>query len=162
VRIGITGHQRLATDSAWDWVRRELAAIFSCNRGPLVGVSSLAAGADQVFADLVLKRGGSLEVILPFEDYAERFTDERDAREFDRLLRVASRVETLQRDGSDEEAYMGAGQRVVATSDLLVAVWDGRPAAGLGGTADAVEYALRRGSPIIHLNPVTRAVESVS
>lgn len=162
MRVGITGHQRLAVESAWDWVRCELAAILSRSRGPLVGVSSLAAGTDQVFADLVLTQGGSLEIVLPFKGYAGRFVEERDAREFDRLLEVASKVETLSRDGSDEEAYMEAGKRVVDASDLLVAVWDGRPAAGLGGTADVVRYALGRKRPIIHLNPVTRAVESVS
>jgi hypothetical protein len=160
MRIGITGHQRLPADSAWDWVKDELASLLSRGPGPLVGVSSLAVGADQIFADLVLKHGGSLEVVLPFEGYAERLTGERDAQEFDRLLKRASRVETLRRAGSDEEAYMEAGKHVVDTSDLVVAVWDGRPAAGLGGTGDVFGYAVRRMKPIVHLNPVTRAVAS--
>ena len=33
------------------------------------------------------------------------------------------------------------------TVDLLVAVWDGLPARGFGGTADAVAYAERTGVP---------------
>ena len=160
MRVGITGHQRLAAESAWDWVRRELESVLRNTAGPLVGVSSLAMGADQLFADLVLGSGGSLEVVLPFEGYSEKFVEERDEGEFERLLRSASKVETLRCRGSDEEAYMEAGKRVVDTSDLLVAVWDGRPAAGLGGTADVVRYAVERGKPVVYLNPVTGCVGS--
>lgn len=162
MRIGITGHQRLADPSGWEWVRGEMAQILDGARGPLVGVSSLAAGADQLFAGLVVSRGGSLEVVLPFEGYAEGFAEEREVRMFGRLLRRASKVETLRRCGnSDEEAYMEAGRRVVDTCEMLVAVWDGRPASGLGGTADVVGYALGRKRPVVHLNPVTRGVETV-
>jgi hypothetical protein len=160
VRVGITGHQRLTADSAWDWVRRELESILRRTPGPLVGVSSLAMGADQLFAGLALSSGGSLEVVLPFESYSETFAEERDAREFERLLRSASKVETLRRGGSNEEAYMEAGKRIVDTSDLLIAVWDGRPAVDLGGTADVVRYAVGRGKPVVHLNPVTGSVGS--
>jgi hypothetical protein len=161
MRIGVTGHQRLAHASAWDWVRSELTALLRRGAGPLVGISSLAAGTDQIFADLVLRHGGALEVVIPFPGYAEKFLRQSDQREYERLLRAASLVETLRRDGSDEEAYMEAGKRVVNASDLLVAVWDGRPAAGLGGTADVVEYAARRKKKIIHLNPIARTVLSI-
>jgi hypothetical protein len=161
MRIGITGHQHLADASAWTWVRHELAALFRRNADQLVGVSSLAVGADQIFADLVLRQGGSLEVIIPFPGYAHTFTERRDAQEYERLLRSASGVETLQRNGSGEEAYMEAGMRVVNSSDLLVAVWDGRPASGLGGTADVVGYAVQQRKRVVHLNPVTRAIEPV-
>lgn len=33
---------------------------------------------------------------------------------------------------------MAAGQEVMNAADVVIAGWDGRPAAGLGGTADAV------------------------
>ncbi|MEO5877101.1 MAG: hypothetical protein ABIQ26_19070, partial [Streptosporangiaceae bacterium] len=47
-----------------------------------------------------------------------------------------------------DEAYLVAGHRVVKRSDLLLAVWDGRPAGGLGGTADIVAYARDRGTEV--------------
>lgn len=161
MRIGITGHQHLADGSAWAWVQRELVTILRGTAGPLVGISSLAIGADQIFADLVLQQGGALEVVIPFPGYAQQFTEGRDAQEYERLLQSASGVETLQRDGSDEEAYMEAGIRVVNSSDMLVAVWDGQPSLGLGGTADVVGYAVRQEKRVVHLNPVTRAIKSV-
>jgi hypothetical protein len=36
----------------------------------------------------------------------------------------------------------------VDRSDVLLAVWDGRPARGFGGTGDVVAYARRRGVPV--------------
>ena len=45
-----------------------------------------------------------------------------------------------------EAAFLAAGRLVVERSDVLAAVWDGKPARGSGGTADVVDYAkeLRR------------------
>jgi len=125
---------------------------------PIVGVTSLAVGADTLFAETVLELGGSLEVVVPFDSYEEKFAEEPDRREYRRLLGRAARVEVLRRDGTDEEDYYAAGKRVADLSSLLILVWDGRPAAGLGGTADIVEYARRCQKSVIHLNPDTRTV----
>ena len=38
---------------------------------------------------------------------------------------------------------------MVEHADVLIAVWDGRPARGMGGTADAVAYARQRGVPVL-------------
>jgi len=37
---------------------------------------------------------------------------------------------------TDEDAYMAAGRRVVDLSDVMIAVWNAKPAKGKGGTAD--------------------------
>ncbi len=157
MRVGISGHQRLRDPSAWPWVRREMRACLA-SLPPVVGVTSLAVGADTLFAETVLGLGGPLEVIVPFSGYEEKFAEGPDRREYQRLLGRAARVEVLQRDGTDEEAYYAAGKRVADLSSLLIVVWDSRPAAGLGGTADIVEYARRRQKAVIHLNPDTRTV----
>jgi hypothetical protein len=41
-----------------------------------------------------------------------------------------------------EDAYARAGHAIVDASDVLVALWDGKPARGRGGTAEIVQYAL--------------------
>ena len=46
---------------------------------------------------------------------------------------------------------MMAGRATVAHCDILVAVWDGRLARGHGGTAEVVQLAIRRGTPVLHL-----------
>ena len=153
MRIGITGHQRLKDQ---EWVQHEIDSLLAELPSPLTGISSLAAGADQLFANAILKHGGSLEAVIPFAGYERVFVADRDREEFKRLLGLATNAETLETEGSAEEAYLAAGKRVVDVADLVVAVWDGKPAAGLGGTGDVVKYAAQQGKKIIHLNPITK------
>jgi hypothetical protein len=47
-----------------------------------------------------------------------------------------------------EDAYRAAGEAVVERSDVLLAVWDGRRAKGIGGTAEVVAAAGRSGLPV--------------
>jgi hypothetical protein len=42
---------------------------------------------------------------------------------------------------------MEGGKVVVDRAEVLIAVWDGLPARGLGGTADVVAYAGSAGCP---------------
>ena len=118
-------------------------------------VSALAEGADQFGAVVALENGYRLEVILPLsrEDYRQDFEPDGDAR-FQMLLDKADRILELppQASGRDE-SYALAGRATVAHCDILIALWDGAPARGSGGTADVVSLALRRGVPVIHLNP---------
>ncbi len=57
-----------------------------------------------------------------------------------------------------EAAFMAAGEAVVGRCQVVIAVWDGLPAAGLGGTADAVARARELGRRVIVIWPtgVTR------
>jgi hypothetical protein len=43
---------------------------------------------------------------------------------------------------------MAASEALVARSDRLVAVWDGEPSGGWGGTADVVAHARGTGIPV--------------
>jgi hypothetical protein len=145
VRFGVTGHQILPpriVDRAVDHWRRVLPA-----NGELCGVSSLADGADQLFAEQILAAGGTLEVVLPGEGYANSLVDGSRTR-FEDLRRAASTVITMPYPRPSEQAYLAAGQAMVDRCDHLFAVWDGRPARGLGGTADVVKYARSRGCPV--------------
>ena len=161
MRVGITGHQKLRQASDWDWAESEMRAVLDTSAASLIGISSLAAGADQLFAEIVLQNGGTLEAIIPFADYEKTFTEQEDRDTYHSLLASAANVETLERGDSNEEAYLLAGKRVVDLSELVVALWDGKPAQGLGGTADVVQYARDNRKKIIHLNPTTREVISI-
>ncbi len=158
MNIGITGHQKLKEPSLWSWVEVGIDDFLSRNNKSLVGLSSLAVGADQIFAQSVMKNGGSLYAIIPFDGYDLRFTEETHREEYFHLLNQASQVEVLERIQSDEESYFNAGKKVVDLSDVLLAVWDGKPAAGRGGTGDVVEYAVRTSKKVFHLNPLTQNV----
>lgn len=156
--VGISGHQRLRDPGGWEWVREQMRDCLTSLPPPVVGVTSLAVGADTLFAEVVLELGGSLEAIVPFADYEDGFAEGADRQLYRSLLARAARVEVLERRGTDEEAYYAAGRRVADLSGLLILVWDGKPAAGLGGTADIAEYARRTRKPFVHLNPQTRSV----
>ena len=58
-------------------------------------------------------------------------------------------------DGAGErsDAYLQAGRAVVRHADILLAVWDGEPARGVGGTAEVVAEALNRGAPVVWIKP---------
>lgn len=159
MRVGITGHQQLDDSEAWSWVVGVLRAELAKVEPPLVGVTSLAVGADQLLARLVLERGGTIYVVLPFVDIERSFSPS-DLRAFRELAEHAT-VEVLDTPGTDEDAYLAAGQRVVNLSDIVLAVWDGQPAKGKGGTADIVAYTLREGVPLIHIDPDSRTVRQM-
>ncbi len=132
--------------------------ILSSLPGDLMGFTSLALGADQLFAEIVIERGGLLTVIVPFADYETKFAEGADRNGYNRLLAQANTVEVLPAAGSNREAYFKAGKQVVHRSELLIAVWGGKPAAGLGGTADVVGYARQCGKPMVHIDPINRTV----
>jgi hypothetical protein len=155
--LGITGHQKIPEKDSWQWVEDVLHSMFSL--GPsLIGLSSLAIGADQLFARLVLQHGGELRVILPFPTYVETFKTETDRDKYLELIEGAASIETLVPLSNPEASYLAAGQKIVDLSDRVIAVWDGKPAVGLGGTGDIVEYALKKSKEVLHVNPLSRTV----
>jgi hypothetical protein len=162
MRIGVTGHQRLPASASWQWVYYEMDQLIGVVQAPLVGISSLAVGADQLFANIILQHGGELEAIIPFPRYESTFVTDHDREEFKRLLMRCTRSEILEQHGTIEQAYFAAGKRVIDLSDFVVAVWDGRPARGFGGTADAVKYASQEGKRIVHLNPLTKTRREIA
>lgn len=51
-------------------------------------------------------------------------------------------------------AVLAGSEILVSLIDELLAVWDGKPAWGHGGTADVVAYAIRQGIPVRIVWPV--------
>ncbi|MCT9934230.1 hypothetical protein N5079_28915 [Planotetraspora sp. A-T 1434] len=142
LRVAVTGHRDLTPatiDLVGSAIQRELAA----HAPAIVGVSCLAPGADQIFADAVLELGGELEAIVPARRYGCVLTAD-DRAEFDRLLGRARNVVRLPYDTPTPATYQAANETLLSGVDLLLAVWDGRPAQGTGGTAEVVGDARRR------------------
>jgi uncharacterized phage-like protein YoqJ len=162
MKIGITGHQKLEDPTNWNWVKLEFDKIFAQCPKLFTGVTSLAIGADQLFAEAVLEHGGSLAVIIPFDEYEFKFSEGDDRHKYHQILNKATTVNILPRMASDEESYFEAGKKIVDTVDFLVAVWDGKPSRGLGGTADVVKYAKQSHKRVVHLNPIICKVDEVA
>ncbi|MFB7377647.1 hypothetical protein ACFC6U_23935 [Kitasatospora purpeofusca] len=118
----------------------------------LTVVSCIADGPDAWIAELALDRGARLEVVVPAQRYREGLPEWHHPV-YDRLLRDASEQHRTGRVESDEAAHMAGGELLVGRVDRLIAVWDGLPARGFGGTADVVAHARRLGVPVEVLWP---------
>lgn len=130
------------------------ADCFAPGQPRFMFISPLADGADQIAAESALELGFSLQAVLPFarDDYRSDFGREGAAERFDALIGKAEHV--LELPGSrdrEPKAYMMVGRATVAHCDVLIAVWDGLPARGHGGTAEVVQLAMKRGTPVVHL-----------
>ncbi|WP_406860011.1 hypothetical protein ABZO31_06310 [Streptomyces sp. HUAS MG47] len=151
MRIGVTGHRDIPL-VAYAHVRAELEAALKaagCDEGGGLEVySSLAAGADQLFADIALDCGARLTVVIPSGDYEDAFEEPAELARYRLLRERASREVLMSFAHSTDEAYFAAGTYIADHCDALFAVWDGEPARGLGGTGDIVAYARERGRPV--------------
>jgi hypothetical protein len=147
--VGMTGHAGLPPSTA-ELVTTALRDMLRAYTPNLVGVTMLGPGADQLFARVVLELGGTLYVVQPTVamQYRDSFEDDAAQAGYDELYGQASHVQVLEHTESTEQAHMDGGQAVVDRSSVLVAVWDGQPSRGLGGTGDVVAYARERGVPI--------------
>ncbi len=178
--VGFSGHRHLhgRDEAVRAMVRDRLDALARrCPR--LAGVCSAASGADTVFAEEMLARDGDVSVVLPFgvDRFARDFAAEpatawpraqaviRRARQRDVVHQLDADLGDPADGGrpdGDALAYHEATARTVERCDVLLAVWDGRPGAGVGGTASAVEYADRLGKPVVICHPQTGAVRHLN
>ncbi|MEI5520490.1 hypothetical protein WB401_25885 [Streptomyces brasiliscabiei] len=146
-RIGITGHREIPEAALWavrSGIRAELRGRAATTRA----LSSLAAGADQLFAETALASGLQLTAVIPGMDYEPHLGDDEVRAAYRRLLKCCAERVQLPYERTHEEAYYAAGRYIVDHADRMIAVWDGAPSRGLGGTADIVDYAHLTGVPV--------------
>lgn len=165
--IGVTGHQNLenrlreqgaahSEADAWWWVEHAFRTFLTQQHRPVTVVSSLAIGADQRLSQLAIECGSDISVVIPAQHLITTFRTDKDRSAFKALLLQARSIEELSHPEPSEQAYFDAGKRVIDRADKVVAVWDGCDAEGLGGTGDAVAYALTEGKEVLQLDPIRR------
>jgi len=158
--IGFTGHRRVADPAGISRVLHTVLAEFRLAPDvEWLALSSVAAGSDILFARAALAEGMGWEAILPLPP-AEFRRDFADAewREVEALLAKAEQVRIIGERDHRDDAYLDGGMETVNHSDLLLAVWDGEPSRGRGGTAEIVAYARELGRPLIIIDATTLAV----
>ncbi|MBW5485402.1 hypothetical protein [Streptomyces bambusae] len=146
-RIGVTGHRFLPA-AVLEHVEARLRELLGRHEGPLEALSSLADGADQLFAGIALECGADLIAVIPSRAYEEDFQDPASLARYRSLKRLAAGEVRMDFARSTDEAYYAAGTFIADSCDRLVAVWDGLPARGHGGTAEIVAYARSLGKPV--------------
>ena len=152
--VGVTGHRRLREEdlpALRAAVREQLIALQKrCPHSEVLMLNSLAAGADQLCADVAAELGMGLIAALPTEreEYEKSFTDSERAC-FARYCAAAARVftvpptETPPPQPDRDFSFRQAGIYISAHSHVLIALWDGKPGKEKGcGTAEAVAFSL--------------------
>ncbi len=151
--IGFTGHRHLQDpEKIREAIGTTLDSLRSEIPGQLVGYSSVATGADTLFTEEWLASGLPWIALLPRaqEDFKADFTD-ADWAKTSALLQKAASVKSLSgiKEADRDLAYLEGGLLVVDEADLMIAVWDGQPSRGIGGTADIVANARNLNRPLI-------------
>lgn len=132
--------------------------LFAADKPELRLTTALAEGADRIVARAALEHQHSLNVILPFRRpiYEEDFEGEA-LTDFGALLSHDAVATVTELDTSetphDPAAYEALGGVLLDHTDVLIAIWDGKPAAGPGGTANIVDEARRRRLVVVLLSP---------
>jgi len=146
--IGFTGHRHLKNPEAVAAALQAELAHLQKAGGEIIAISSIAVGADTLFVEAVIRAGIRWIVILPMarELFRDDFTPEDWARA-ERLIAQAAEVRTLRGKGRPQ-VYVDGGKATVDDSDGLIAVWDGKPAQGPGGTAEIIAYARKLGRDV--------------
>jgi len=157
MNLGITGHQNLGNSSDIVWIRDILCKEIK-NLVITRGYSCLAKGADQLFAEIILENNIDLVVLIPSQHYEETFKDSIDMSSFRRLKNKATTIIQLNNKEPNSFAFFDASKILVDNCEVLLAVWNGKPAEGFGGTADVVYYARLLKKPIIQVNPISKEV----
>jgi hypothetical protein len=168
VRVGVTGHRTKGLSQAGynpevlsQSVREVLTQVKKVAQDalsePLLRVvSPLAEGADRVVAEEALALGYSLQSPLPFprHEYERDFSTPESRVIFNTLLGRASEVVELAGSRNDANAaYEAVGRWVLLHSDILIAIWNGKPAAGQGGTGQIVQEALAERIATVWVRP---------
>jgi hypothetical protein len=158
--VGFTGHRQVADPAG---VGRAITGVLDelqANRQVgWLGISSIADGCDMLFARAVLDHGMGWEAVLPLTP-AEFRQDFEPATwtKVEGLLAEAELVRVIGERTHRNDAYLDCGMETANHCDVLLAVWDGQPARGRGGTAEIVAYAREMGRPVILIDPATLAV----
>jgi len=127
--------------------------------------SPLAVGADRLVARKLLDQKGSrLIAVLPVpeDNYLDDFgTTDLHSKDYEGaearqefrhwLSHRAIECIVIPPSATRDESYEKVGFYVAEHSDVLIAVWDGLPSQGRGGTADIVARAKQLGKPICHI-----------
>jgi len=156
--IGVTGHR--------DLVPAEIPGIRLAVRlflsglheqfpdRPIQILSPLAEGADRLVAEVALELGHHIVVAVPMPEdlYVTDFETAQSRADYDRLRATAEYVyelpivpgatrEKITHHGDHRnQQYAQLGVFLGAHSHVLLALWDGKESAELGGTAQVVEF----------------------
>jgi len=172
--VGVLGHRRLGDPTSLgariEEQLRQLASAIAAAGGELHVYVSAAAGTDLLTIRAARVLGLPVHILLPLDE-AEFLKDFAEAPEWLPEARAAlaearahpqrDSVQVATTTGQRPGCYFDTDARIVEGSDVVVAVWNGTAATGLGGTGQTVPLAQARGRPVLRIDPATLQVERI-
>ena len=159
--VGFTGHRRVEDEVKTGQALRELIATLQREVGrEMIGRSSVASGGDTLFAEACAAAGMKWIALLPFSE-AEFKKDFNDGewKRAKALLDRAERVEVSSDKAERPGGYLHCGIATVDGADVMIALWNGLPSRGQGGTAEIVAHARAVQKPLIVISSDSLAVQ---
>jgi hypothetical protein len=163
--IGFTGHRSGFDENTirakLNEVLASLKAMAAKNGGQAELYASVAEGADTLCVEAARGLGMPVHLLLPLEE-AEFAKDFSTPAAWQRSQ--AQLVTSRQRPGRDSvhlvsgeatrpECYFNQAIHMLDAVDVLIAVWDGQPERGMGGTAQVVAQAKAIRTPVVEISP---------
>jgi hypothetical protein len=153
--VGVTGHRKLAGDL--ETLKTAIAAqcleLAKRHRSsPFLLLSGLAEGADLILTEIALDTLPDCSFIavlpMPRAEFEKDFTSETARAKFVTLLARAEAVVEIptvggawREAGAERDAlYAQVGALIAEHAQVLLAVWDGQPSGGTGGTRDVMDW----------------------
>ena len=162
--VGVTSHRNIPAHEVEPIRQRVREFLAQLRRDfpelPLVVLSALAEGGDQLVAQEALAQGARLVAPLPLppDMYVVDFVDPAVRASFDSLSRQAEIVllpklmeqprRVIGAPGmARDRQYAKVGVYIASHCHILLAIWDGKASGQLGGTAQIVDYHLTGALP---------------
>ncbi len=149
VQVAFAGHNRPEDLGDAAAVAKALGDAFTTlaaaglRQGRLI--TGLADGADRLAVEAWRRADlGPIHAVHPFLDDAASPAAAADSETW---------LDGVATEAHGRSPYLAQTRWLIGAADLLVVAWNGRPARGAGGTADAVRLALERGVPVLWVDP---------
>ncbi len=168
--IGFAGHRsdydETLIHAALTQVLTDLKTRAASVGGQAELYASVAEGSDTLCVEIARELGLPVHLLLPLNE-AEFAKDFSSPEAWERAQ--AQLAAARQRPGRDSvcvvpgettrpECYFNQAIHMLDAVDVLVAVWDGQPAHGMGGTAQVVAQAQAMRIPVVQIAPATGAI----
>lgn len=159
---------QFAEAAAWLAIRSTIEASRARNRGRVVGIASGARGGDLLFLDGCRLFGIERRMVLPFppEIFVETSVagipnSTWETKFWDNWNSLGAAEREILLAAQDQKGYGLCNQRMtdlaqeLAPAYEVIALWDGKPGDGPGGTGEHAENIRRLGGRVDIISPAT-------
>ena len=151
--VAVTGHR---PNKLWGYdmshvgytlLKTKIKAILS-ERGATRGISGMALGADQCFAEVCISLGIPFTAAVPFVGQEKKWPMSSQTY-YHELLDKAFKIVVVCEGSYSPYKMQVRNEWMVDNCELLIAVWEGSS----GGTGNCVRYARNIGREIVRIDP---------